>query len=733
MGTFIQVARYLNILLLTAFAIFLFVQWRSRKDRPSFWAWLTFAVLALGFMARGVFPDDPQGPFLQFVDKFTIVLVLMFPYLLYRTVASFEPRRNWLDVPAGVVTAVVVMWVFVLPASIEPLIDADPRPWWFAVLIVVVVVYWLVLSFTVAGRSWTSSRRLPPVARKRMRLVSVASIVLSLAIVLVAFVSGERPPAVDAAFRLLLLATAPLFFLAFAPPPWLRAIWRRHAEEGFRLAVVDLVGADSRTDIADSVLAHAEHLVGAEGSAIIDGEGRILAARGLDPHGDMASFEFDFSFGSLRVRTDPYTPFFGTQEIDLLRSLGALTDLAFQRVDAVQERHEFEQARLQRDKVAADAANLAKTDFLSRMSHELRTPLNAVLGFAQLLDLDLVIPEQKGATREIIKAGEHLLDLINEVLDIAAIEAGRLTLSLEPVDAIAVAEECISLLGPLAGGDGITLTLDRSLIGPWGHHVVADRQRLKQVLLNLISNAIKYNREHGHVRISFSPDGDRRLRIDVADTGNGIEAGKLPQLFIPFDRLGAEASSVEGTGLGLALAKSLVETMGGTMSVVSEVGEGTTFSVELDQADAPRAAAADDIASERDPADVLTSSLPSKTVLYIEDNLSNVTLVERLTARRPNLELIPAMQGGIGLTLAREQNPDLILLDVNLPDIAGLELLRRLQADPRTADVPVVMLSADASSGQIDRMRDAGARDYLTKPIDVIRFYEILDRYCSGS
>lgn len=728
MDTLIQVTRYLNVVFLTGLALVLFAQWRTRKDRPSLWACLTFAVLALGFLARRILPEDPQTASAQFVDKLTVALLLVFPYLLYRTVSALEPRRKWLDVPAAVVAAAVVVSIFALPASIEALLDSDPRPAWFAVFISLVVVYWVGLSFTVAARSWRSSRGLPPVARKRMRMLSVASIVLSLAIVL--GVSGERPPAVDLVFRLLLLMSAPLFFLAFAPPPWLRAVWRRGAEEEFRAAVVDLVAADSSTHIAERVLAHAEHLVAAQGSAIIDGDGTVVAARKLDPRKDDVSFDLGFAFGCMKLKTNPYTPYFGTQEIDLLRSLGAIADLAFQRVDAAKQRREFEQERLESDKAAANEANIAKTEFLSRMSHELRTPLNGVLGFAQLLELDAVTPEQHEATTEIIKAGNHLLDLINEVLDITAIEAGKLTLSLEPVDAVTVAEESVSLLRPLANAEGITVTLDTSHVASSERHVVADRQRLKQVLLNLISNGIKYNREHGHVTISFHPAADGRLRVNVADTGNGIEPAKLSQLFTPFDRLGAEASGIEGTGLGLALAKSLVEAMGGTLSVSSEVGEGTSFAVEVARAEPSPEDKAENLPPGRHAADVRASSSGSRAVLYIEDNLSNIRLIERLTARRPDLDLIPAMQGSIGLILAREQRPDLILLDVNLPDMQGPEVLLRLQADPQTADIPVVMLSADATPGQIDRMRNAGACDYLVKPIDVTRFYAILDRHC---
>lgn len=379
-------------------------------------------------------------------------------------------------------------------------------------------------------------------------------------------------------------------------------------------------------------------------------------------------------------------------------------------------------------KEEADRANRAKSEFLSRMSHELRTPMNAVLGFAQLLDMDLITPQQKESTAEIIKAGKHLLELIDEVLDIARIEAGKLRLSLEPVDAVQAVEDCMSLLTPLANGEGVTLSLNRRGPPDRSAYVIADRQRLKQVLLNLISNGIKYNREAGNVQFFLEPTEQGRLKIDVADTGHGIPAARMDKLFAPFERLGAEGSGVEGTGLGLALSKPLVEAMGGTISVVSEVGTGTTFSVEL--------ALAQDHTLEEDesksiPMDERTAPSTKRAILYIEDNLSNLKLVERLVARRPLINLITAMQGSIGVTLARDHRPDLILLDLNLPDVTGEEVLARLQSDPRTAELPIVVISADATPGQVRRLLDAGARAYLTKPIDVTDFFRIVDDFCS--
>jgi PAS domain S-box-containing protein len=373
----------------------------------------------------------------------------------------------------------------------------------------------------------------------------------------------------------------------------------------------------------------------------------------------------------------------------------------------------------------ADRANRAKSEFLSRMSHELRTPLNAILGFAQLLEMDHLMPEQKDGVAEILKAGTHLLELIDEVLDITRIEAGRLRLSLEPVDAVQVAEECISLLRPQAVREDVRLTLEPDGIGGRSAFVTADRQRLKQVLLNLISNGIKYNRQHGHVRIAVDPAGAHgRVRIDVTDTGRGIPADRMSLLFAPFERLGAEGSGIEGTGLGLALSQPLVEAMGGSISVTSEPGSGSTFSLEL-AADVVPTSADDDVTSSSNGD--ATAVARSKTILYIEDNLSNLKLMERLIARRPSVQLISAMQGGIGVTLARDHRPDLVFLDLDLPDIPGEEVLARLHADPRTADVPVVVISADATNGQKRKLLDAGARAYVAKPIDVGRFFRIVD------
>ena len=387
----------------------------------------------------------------------------------------------------------------------------------------------------------------------------------------------------------------------------------------------------------------------------------------------------------------------------------------------ITERKEAEEA-LRRATKDAEEANRAKSEFLSRMSHELRTPLNAILGFAQLLELEAQGPADRESVEQILKGGRHLLGLINEVLDIARIEAGQLPLSPEPVR-VGDAVQCVlDLARPLATGRGIELLTAGAALH--AQHVWADAQRLQQVLLNLVSNGIKYNREGGKLTVACDAAHEGRLRISVTDTGAGFPPAFRERLFQPFDRLDAEQRGVEGTGLGLVLSKRLVEAMGGTIGVESVLGEGSTFWVEFPQVESP-VERLERVASEAVSLPVSTEQ--TGTLLYVEDNLSNLRLVERTIALRPGVKLIPAMQGRLGLDLARQHRPDLILLDVHLPDISGEQVLRELRADPELGRTPVVVLSADATPGQVQRLLAAGARAYLTKPLDVRRLLTLLD------
>jgi signal transduction histidine kinase/ActR/RegA family two-component response regulator len=402
---------------------------------------------------------------------------------------------------------------------------------------------------------------------------------------------------------------------------------------------------------------------------------------------------------------------------------GALVGTAGVIRDVTERRRSEEALRTARE--VAEAASRAKSEFLSRMSHELRTPLNAILGFGQLTELDAQTAGQRENADHILKAGRHLLHLINEVLDITGIESGRLHLSVEPVQVSDAVTEVLELMAPLASARKIELRVDSAAVGD--RHVRADRQRLKQVLLNLVANAVKYNRDGGSVRVTCEQAGAARLRIAVSDTGPGIVEAKLHRLFTAFDRLGAEQTGVEGTGLGLALSKRLAEAMAGEIGVRTSIGNGSTFWIELPMAESQ--------VSQLGPRDVDAASAPRRsgprtrkhTILYVEDNLSNLALVQRIMSLRHDIELIPAMQGGLALELARLHRPDLILLDLHLPDIPGEDVLHQLRATPDCRTIPVVVLSADATPGQIDRLLAVGAHAYITKPLEVKQFIGVLD------
>ncbi|KOY00935.1 ATP-binding protein [Pseudomonas nunensis] len=370
----------------------------------------------------------------------------------------------------------------------------------------------------------------------------------------------------------------------------------------------------------------------------------------------------------------------------------------------------------------AERASRAKSEFLSRMSHELRTPLNSILGFAQLLDMDSPAG-QKAQIGHILRAGQHLLTLINEVLDIAKIEAGRLPLNIESVPLAIALQEALTLVSPMATDAGILLAPLPTLAADSG--IVADRQRLTQVLLNLLSNAIKYNRPEGQVSIEIEVD-QQRIAVTVCDTGKGIAADRLGQLFKPFERLEADPN-VEGSGLGLALSKSLLEMMSGSLTVQSQPGTGSRFTLELPFVQLQETVGA--VVAPIDNRPLLPGPQVQGKVLCIEDNLSSLALIETLLQRRPGIKLLSSMQGQLGLDLAAQHAPQLILLDVSLPDIDGLNVLQRLRQSAITRTTPVLMITADASDLTRLALCDAGATAVLTKPIHIPSFLAHLDQY----
>jgi PAS domain S-box-containing protein len=418
------------------------------------------------------------------------------------------------------------------------------------------------------------------------------------------------------------------------------------------------------------------------------------------------------------------TTLFSVDYIYIANELCLLTVM----VDITGRKHAEEEIRMAKNE--AEKANLAKSEFLSRMSHELRTPMNSILGFAQLMEMGELIPAQKKGVHHILKSGKHLLNLINEVLDISRIEAGQLSLSLEPVQLASIIGDTLESVQLNAQKQNLVLKLIDSPVNRM--HVKADNQRLKQVLLNLINNAIKYNRNGGSVTIKtelreLEAPEISRIRISVTDTGKGIKPEYLEKLFLPFERIGAEKTETEGTGLGLTVVKKLMDAMGGQFGVVSTPGEGSTFWIELQFTQSQKSLSGlhGNVLSGE-------TALPVKTgtILYIEDNVSNAELVKDIISdHRPAIQLVSSMYGVTAVSLAAEYKPDLILLDLDLPDMHGSKVLGNLQADKATSSIPVVIISADAMPQQIERLMHAGARNYLAKPLDIKEFLLMIDEW----
>jgi signal transduction histidine kinase/ActR/RegA family two-component response regulator len=489
---------------------------------------------------------------------------------------------------------------------------------------------------------------------------------------------------------------------------------------GFKAAdVINKITPDSLTD-PDELIARAETLSIELGINIAPGLDALIykAARGIEDNVELTYIRPDGTRFAARVSV---TALRDNQDV-LIGYLFIGTDNT--------ARKQFEEALAQKNielesaRQIADKANSAKSEFLSNMSHELRTPLNAVLGFAQLMEsaTPSPTPAQKVSIEQILKGGWYLLRLINEILDLALIESGKLMMVQESVDLSEVLLDCQVMILPQADEAGIKIHFTENTSK---FYIDADQTRLKQVMINLLSNAIKYNQPDGFVTVDCAVVQEKLLRISVTDTGRGLTPEMLEQLFQPFNRLGQEAGSAEGTGIGLVVSKQLVELMGGAIGVDSQVGVGSTFWFEL------RIATLESL-EEISPAAQMQSSRESntnapRTLLYVEDNPANVSLVEQLIARRSDLTLLIATDGLSGLRTARDQLPDLILMDINLPIMSGLEAMRLLKSSPETAHIPIMALSANAVPQDIEYGLKAGFLRYLTKPIKINEFMTAID------
>ncbi|MBU1263445.1 MAG: response regulator [Gammaproteobacteria bacterium] len=425
------------------------------------------------------------------------------------------------------------------------------------------------------------------------------------------------------------------------------------------------------------------------------------------------------------IRAAETTQAASDEHMSMLQQANARLIISTIEAHKLAEQVEVTKAQLESAKAAAEKANLAKSDFLSSMSHELRTPLNAILGFAQLLEAGSPPPTTTQTERlhQILKAGWYLLDLINEILDLAVIESGKLSLSLEPLSLSDVLHECKAMIGPQAQQRGINIIFDQ--VDPtWFAH--ADHTRVKQVLINLLSNAIKYNREQGTVEVACTALSPERVRIRIRDSGAGLPPEKLAQLFQPFNRLGQETGTEEGTGIGLVVTKQLVELMGGTIGVESTVGVGSEFWIELVRDAMPQLAAEHVLAAELAPHEQGNAAL--RTLIYVEDNPANLMLVEQIIEAIPHVRMLSARDATLGIALARAHQPEVILMDINLPGLSGIQALKILREDPATAHIPVLAISANAMPRDIQKGLEAGFFRYLTKPIKVNEFMQALDR-----
>lgn len=471
----------------------------------------------------------------------------------------------------------------------------------------------------------------------------------------------------------------------------------------------------------------------------IDGIAMVEAARNIDPdlacivmtgEGSITSAVKAMKVGALDYIIKPFKissilPVLArAMETRQLRMANAKLELQLREhtIELVALNKDLEQARMQ-----ADIANRAKSTFLSNMSHELRTPLNAILGFAQILassNLQTSLEEKKEFAQHIEEAGSHLLTLINEILDLAKVESGSMKLAVEVITLDDIFAECSTMIEPLAQKRGISVHFEKDT-----HLLVhADRIRIKQVLINLLSNAIKYNRNNGQVNVVAHVEADNIVCIQVIDTGIGLSAMQLETIFQPFNRLGREVFNEEGTGIGLSLVKHLVEAMQGSIGIQSQVGVGSTFWVKFP---GTTSASVDRPPSPREV--VYETTVPEKTkkhksLLYVEDNPTNLRLVAELIRLRADVVLLTATDGLLGIEQARLHLPDVILMDINLPGIDGIETRRFLYDDPRTRHIPVIAVTANAMPADLERGSVAGFFSYITKPIDIEQFGSVIDK-----
>jgi signal transduction histidine kinase/ActR/RegA family two-component response regulator len=709
-------------------AIRAFIDLGRRRERRD--AYLAFAIGGLAVLALASQVELAYPPIAGVAGSLALISLMASAYGLLLFRGTFIPIRRATKIAAGVAVGVAA-----LVGAVGPWLVGSSAPLQ-AVVALAPIVVWLICVAEPTVRFWLAARRRPAVQKSRLRSLSFGYgaivLILLLSLTGVAGTTSESGLQVVALMWTIALGVLPLLYMAFWPPRWLRGRWRQAEEASFRKALQGLLLAETREQAAAAVVEWGMRLVGAGAGALV-ADGRPLASAGLSAvEADLLAAKLEgpawpkatalelrdermhltlvpatgHGAAQLVLLPGDFSPIFGADEMESLRQFGVPATAALDRLNLISE---------------LTRANSAKREFLSRMSHELRTPLNSVLGFSQLLALELTDPKQSRQIGHINQAGTHLLALINDILDLSRIEAGQLSVSLEPVSVASAIQQAVDLISPLADKRGVLVEVDQ--VGR-EQFVLADVGRLAQVFINLLSNAVKYNRESGRISVFCESVSAGRVRVHVADTGIGIDPADQDLVFEPFVRVNAGRSAVEGTGIGLSLSKALAELMNGSLGFTSRPDEGSDFWIELPDAEPPGRTPSR--LSKPDLHLARSASKHGALVLYIEDNRANAELVAAIVDRLDGVRLQVAATGEEGLKLARSERPDIVFLDQHLPDISGLEVLRRLRLDPATARTPVVMISADVALAVGSSF--PGAQAFLTKPLDVTSVVSAIDQ-----
>jgi len=582
---------YLNAVVYGGLAVVVLRQRRRTRDVAPAWLAVTFAVLGATAAVAVVIPTDPSSWWATSLVKLYGLGVLGYAYSLFRFMAALEAPPAWIRRAADVATGVLALATLALPRFSPP--DA-PRPAWLQLFVLVFLADWLVLSTIVAVRLWRAGAGLPSVAKRRIRVIGAASGLLALVLLPAASSHVHQSAVIAVITRALPIVCAALFLVGFAPPTWLRLVWRHREVVGLRAAEIELMGAITPGEVGEALVPHVARLLGGRGAMLVDRHGRVLGSVGIgvDEMDHLAELLHELAplpglvtqvgggllalrldCGALAVQGSPYTPYFGNEEVSLLRGLGTFADLALGRAQLYEEadrsRHAIEQAN------ADLAASLElRRQMVASVSHELRTPITCITGFASTLSRlwDALAEEER--QRFVEKIGHHgieLNDLVDRLLDFSAAEAGRLQAHPAPVDLRESVEDALERLGPVLEGRPLTVEGDNI-------PVVADPALVRRVLTNLLSNAAKYSDDGSAITVRMSMQGDS-ARVEVQDRGAGLDESDRRRVFDPFWRAGAARS--RGTGLGLALVKEYVQLMGGTVGVDSTLGEGSTFYFSL--------------------------------------------------------------------------------------------------------------------------------------------------------